>query len=164
MARIERGDLDWRDRVMALGARAFVKPVFALPLDWRTHRRIAEFHAKHYRPAPDVAVRWTEAAGVTLREAVPDEVTDAPPLVWLHGGGFVMCSPGTHAALLDALARATRRRVLAPAYRLAPEHPFPAGYDDALAVVRAVGRCALGGDSAGANLALGVAAALIGAA
>lgn len=158
---IERDDgLDWRDRALAMGARLLIKPVFALPLDWRTHRRIAAFHARRHRGTPGVAVRWRRVADVPCRVAVPRDAAPAAPLVWLHGGGFVMCSPETHAPLLDALALASGRRVIAPAYRLAPEHPFPAGFEDALAVVEASGPCAVGGDSAGANLALGVTAAL----
>ena len=157
----EQQGLDWRDRVLAFGARAVVKPVFALPLSWRTHRRLADFGARRHRVPAGVRVEWREIAGVRVRVSRPqDAAPDALPLLWLHGGGFVMCSPLTHAPLLDALALAARRPVLAPAYRLAPEHPFPAGFDDALAVARAVGPHALGGDSAGANLALGTAALL----
>ena len=153
--------LDWRDRLIALGARAFIKPVFALPIAWTTHRRIADFHALRHRGTPGVHVTREEVAGIACRVATPDVNDGAEPLIWLHGGGFVMCSPNTHAPLLDALALASGRRVVAPAYRLAPEHPFPAGLEDALAVVRALEPCALGGDSAGANLALGVTAALM---
>ena len=149
----------WRDRLMALGARAVVKPVFALPLAWDTHRRIAALGARRYRAPAGLRIAWAEVAGRPARVATPPGAGTAPPLVWLHGGGFVMCSPVTHAALLDGLALASGRRVIAPTYRLAPEHPFPAGFEDAAAVVEAVGDCALGGDSAGANLALGVAAA-----
>ena len=150
--------LEWRDHLLVLGTRAFAKSVFALPFGWAFRRRVVDLNARLRRPRPDVAVAYRDIAGIACRVATPAGATDVPPLVWLHGGGFVMCSPDTHARMLDALAVASRRRVVAPRYRLAPEHPFPAGFDDAAAVVRAVGRCALGGDSAGANLAAGVAA------
>ncbi|WP_132252636.1 alpha/beta hydrolase [Methylobacterium segetis] len=79
-----------------------------------------------------------------------------PRLFYLHGGGFVACSPRTHRPMTGAFAR-RGFRVFAPAYRLAPEHPFPAGLEDALAAWEAFsaeGPAAIGGDSAGGNLAL----------
>jgi acetyl esterase len=93
-----------------------------------------------------------------------------PLLVYLHGGGWVFGSPSTHDGLCRLIARHGRLAVLSCAYRLAPEHPFPAPVEDAvealawarreaatLGVDRA--RIAIGGDSAGGNLAA-VAAAL----
>ncbi|WP_308914781.1 alpha/beta hydrolase [Jannaschia sp. LMIT008] len=79
-------------------------------------------------------------------------------MIWIHGGGFVMCSPDTHAPLIDAVTRQSNRTVVAPRYRLAPEHPFPAGWEDCRAVLDDLGDCDLGGDSAGANIALSLAA------
>ena len=78
-------------------------------------------------------------------------------LLWLHGGGFVLGSAHSYARLALALAQRSGRRVILPEYRLAPEHPFPAGPDDCIAVARdliAEGPLALGGDSAGGTLAL----------
>lgn len=87
-----------------------------------------------------------------------------PGVVWFHGGGYVFGSPQTHWRLGAAIAAMTGEYVFLPCYRLAPEHPWPAQLDDALAVVRAVqgagGRVALGGDSAGGHLALTAALAL----
>ncbi|AWN41364.1 alpha/beta hydrolase [Methylobacterium durans] len=82
--------------------------------------------------------------------------TAGPRLFYLHGGGFVACSPRTHRPVTGAFAR-RGFTVFAPDYRLAPEHPFPAGLDDALAAWEAFaaeGPAAIGGDSAGGNLAL----------
>ena len=81
-------------------------------------------------------------------------------LVYLHGGGYFACSARTHRPFTTALAQ-RGLRVYAPDYRLAPEHPFPAGLDDAVAVWQAV-RAEIGadtpmtiaGDSAGGGLAL----------
>ena len=89
-------------------------------------------------------------------------------LVYFHGGGFVVGDLETHDNVCRFLAHNAGVRVLAVDYRLAPEHRFPAAIDDALAAFRfAVGRAdelgtatdriAVGGDSAGANLAAGVA-------
>ena len=85
-------------------------------------------------------------------------------VVWFHGGGYVFGSPETHARPASALAEALGVPVVLPRYRLAPEHPWPAQRDDALAVVRALQddgrRAALAGDSAGGHLALVAALAL----
>jgi acetyl esterase len=91
-----------------------------------------------------------------------------PVLVWLHGGGWVVGSLDSHDPVCRHLAAETPCVVVAPEYRLAPEHPFPAGLDDAWAAVEWAlreapalagdpGRVAVGGDSAGGNLAAVVA-------
>lgn len=98
----------------------------------------------------DVPAEWLE----------PARPTDAT-LLYLHGGGYVSCSPGTHRHLTSSLAWSARVRVLAIDYRLAPEHPFPAAVDDAVAAYEAllgegVDPAALfvAGDSAGGGLTL----------
>lgn len=86
----------------------------------------------------------------------------APQMIlYFHGGGYVMGNPRTHAALGLYLTRKTGLPVCLPDYRLAPEHPFPAAFDDALVVWDALeargiaaDQIALGGDSAGGGLAL----------
>ncbi|MCB1336204.1 MAG: alpha/beta hydrolase [Maritimibacter sp.] len=90
-------------------------------------------------------------------------------MLWFHGGAFVAGSPRTHAGLLARLARMGRLEVVAPAYRLAPEHPFPAAVEDArtafdglVARGYAPGNIVIGGDSAGGNFALGLLAGLLG--
>ena len=88
----------------------------------------------------------------------------APLLVWLHGGGFVIGDLETHDLPCRLLCRDAGQHVLSVAYRLAPEHPFPAGLDDACVALRwarahaaALGadpaRVTIGGDSAGGTLA-----------
>jgi acetyl esterase len=85
-------------------------------------------------------------------------------LVYLHGGGWVVGDLDTHDQTCRFLAREADLRVLAVDYRRAPEHPFPAAVDDAVAALRYAihesgrlgadpGRVAIGGDSAGGNLA-----------
>lgn len=78
------------------------------------------------------------------------------PVIHLHGGGWSIGSPETHLSLLAGLALATGRPVIAPRVRQAPEHPCPAALDDVhRALTGRNGRpFVLGGDSAGANLAL----------
>jgi acetyl esterase len=87
-----------------------------------------------------------------------------PVLVWLHGGGHVVGSLDSYDALCRQLALQGDCLVVSVAYRLAPEHRFPAGVDDAFAALQWVGehageiggdpaRIVVGGDSAGGNLA-----------
>ncbi len=90
-----------------------------------------------------------------------------PGVVYFHGGGFVMGSLDSHDELCRTLALDAGAAVVAVHYRRAPEHPFPAAFDDAVAAFRAVAsaaeslglradRLAVAGDSAGGNLAAGV--------
>ena len=87
-----------------------------------------------------------------------------PLLVYLHGGGWVVGSVETHDPFCRLLCQAARLCILSVDYRLAPEHPYPAAVEDALAAIEQAhaqadhwevdaGRMAVGGDSAGANLA-----------
>ncbi|PZO08192.1 MAG: hypothetical protein DCF27_09120 [Lysobacteraceae bacterium] len=81
-------------------------------------------------------------------------------VLFLHGGAYCVGSPRTHRALAAWLARDSGLPVVVPDYRLAPEHPFPAALDDALAVYDALiaqGPVVIAGDSAGGGLALALA-------
>ena len=85
-------------------------------------------------------------------------------VLYLHGGAYCVGSPATHRAITSHLARRTAARVFVADYRLAPEHPFPAAVDDAVAAYRALlrdgcspGHSAIIGDSAGGGLALATA-------
>jgi acetyl esterase len=90
-----------------------------------------------------------------------------PTTVFLHGGGFVIGDLDTHDQLCRRLCRDAETVVLSVDYRLAPEHPFPAGVEDAIAATRWASehldelggdeRLAIGGDSAGGNLSAVVA-------
>jgi len=87
-------------------------------------------------------------------------------ILYLHGGGYAFYSR-MHENLIALVARASRARTFAPDYRLAPEHPFPAQLDDALAAYRWLlgrgqdpGRLIVMGDSAGGNLVLALLLAL----
>lgn len=84
-------------------------------------------------------------------------------LMFFHGGGYCSGSIQSHRRLVTEAGRAAGIRTLAVGYRLAPENPFPAAYDDALIAWRflrdqgfAAGHIAIGGDSAGAGLTLGL--------
>ena len=114
------------------------------------------------RPMPsDVLGTVLRIGGVPVERVRSRGVSaDAPTLIYLHGGAYVLSSPATHRPITVAFAR-RGFRVVAPEYRLAPEHPFPAALDDAVAVYRGLldggvppGRIALAGESAGGGLAL----------
>lgn len=102
---------------------------------------------------------------LTLRFYTPRGLTgDAPALVFLHGGGWIYGDLESHDAVCRFLAEEAQVRVIAVDYRLAPEAPFPAAFDDAWAAwswitehAKGIGidptRIAVGGDSAGGNLA-----------
>lgn len=115
---------------------------------------------------PEVAsVYDASAADVPVRVYDPGPGAAGRPLVvFLHGGGWVMCGPDTHDALCRRLAAASGAVVVSADYRLAPEHPWPAASDDALTVLLwarsaapalgcAPDRVVVAGDSSGGNLA-----------
>lgn len=118
-------------------------------------------------------VRTLSAGGRPARLYTPTSASSEPGplLVLFHGGGFIYGDLDSHDASARFLAEQSGVRVLAVEYRLAPEAPFPAAYDDAIAIFRWVvehagevsadpGRIGVGGDSAGGNLATGVALAV----
>ena len=120
---------------------------------------------------PEPGVRWepmslpVDHGFVPARLYRPDGQDPAAPLlVYLHMGGGVIGDLETHHAFCTILAATGRGAVLSIDYRLAPEHPFPAGLDDSLATYRwardnaarfggPAGRAAIGGDSMGGNFA-----------
>jgi acetyl esterase len=103
-----------------------------------------------------VAVRSYRPAGIAKTEGLP-------ALVYFHGGGWTIGDLDTHDVFCRQLANGGRCEVFSVEYRLAPESPFPAAVDDCIAATEFVarhsktGRIAVGGDSAGGNLAAVVA-------
>ena len=123
-------------------------------------------------PAPEIgAVKDVAADGVPIRLYQPAGVTPStalPALVFFHGGGWVIGDLETHDVLCRQLTAGAGITVAAVDYRLAPEHKFPAAVDDAWTATRWIAahaaelgidarRLAVGGDSAGGNLATVVA-------
>ena len=109
-------------------------------------------------PDPSGATYEAGAVGGIPGEWVRPVRPEGPErrLLYLHGGGFVACSPKSHRPVTGALAE-RGFTIFAADYRLAPEHPFPAGVEDACAAwnaLAALGPAAIAGDSAGGNLAL----------
>jgi monoterpene epsilon-lactone hydrolase len=117
-------------------------------------------------------VRATMTAGrVPLELLTPPETTHGGSLervlLYVHGGGYIACSPATHRPLAARLAREWRALAVVPDYALAPEQPFPAGRDDVVATWRWMldelqvdpAQAVWAGDSAGGGLALAAALA-----
>src|SRR5579859_3470844 len=89
------------------------------------------------RPLPeDVVLTPGSLGGVPVLEIGIDGITPEATLLWFHGGFYVLGSPLTSAGLASNLARRLRMKVISVDYRLAPEHPYPAALDDALAAYR----------------------------
>ncbi|TDL76061.1 alpha/beta hydrolase [Palleronia sediminis] len=108
------------------------------------------------RVSAAAALPRTEIGGVACAVFGHERHQDGEgTLLWLHGGGLVMGAPESHAVMLERLAGLTGLRVVAPAYALAPEAPWPAQRDACRDVLSALpGPVHLGGDSAGGQIAL----------
>ncbi|MBE2319138.1 alpha/beta hydrolase [Solirubrobacter sp. CPCC 204708] len=109
------------------------------------------------RKVPVAAVEELRVAGLPARRYVNAEPGEKPTLLYLHGGGFVVGDLDTHDQPCRVLCRHAGVDVLSVEYRKAPEHPFPAYVDDARRAYEWAAerhdRLAVGGDSAGGNLA-----------
>jgi acetyl esterase/lipase len=129
------------------------------PVGWLERRKRLDDVGSVWPVAEDVKL-----AAVDVRR-VPGELSIVPGsdssrvLMFFHGGGYCSGSIVSHRRLVTEAGRAGEVRTLAIAYRLAPEHPFPAAYDDALTAWRFLrnqnipaAQIAIGGDSAGAGL------------
>jgi acetyl esterase/lipase len=113
-----------------------------------------------FKVPPGIQITPAGLGGVPGEWAKAESGTSAGLLLYLHGGGYFACSAASHRAYTTFFAQ-QGFHVYAPNYRLAPEHPFPAAIEDAVAVYRALRKEAgastpmvIGGDSAGGGLAL----------
>lgn len=116
---------------------------------------------------PEVLRVQTDGPGVPCEWIAHPSKAHPPVLLYLHGGAYVLGSVATHRHLMARLAHASDARVLGVDYRRAPEHPFPAALDDAVAGYRWLldqgslpSEIVLVGDSAGGGLALATLIAL----
>lgn len=131
------------------------------------HRQAHEALAERWPPDPDVRIEETEVGGVAAEIVRADGAAAEPAVLFLHGGGFQAGSPRNRRQFAGRLSRACGGRVVVLDYRLAPEHPFPAALDDAVAGYRGLlagGQdsrlTAIGGDSLGGGT-LAVAALVV---
>jgi acetyl esterase/lipase len=122
-------------------------------------RAQAQAFAEAFEMPADMRVRAGQLGGVPVEWIQPAGIENGPVLFHLHGGGYVLGNPAGSRPFTTLFAREARARVVSVDYRLAPEHPFPAAVDDALAAYRALllqgqdpARLAIGGESAGGGL------------
>ncbi|NHQ74052.1 alpha/beta hydrolase [Roseovarius gahaiensis] len=148
-----------RRRLLNTFLRVFEKRYLARAQDPMDLRRVFERKARRWFRAPKGS-RFVSGQidGVPSTWAFGPDVEDRGPVIlYLHGGGYVFGSSRTHRAMLARLSGLAGLPACLPDYRLAPEHPFPAALEDALAVyleLSAQRPVIIGGDSAGGGLAL----------
>lgn len=118
-------------------------------------------------PPDDVEIVPTTLAGLSAERFTPRGAPADAVVLFLHGGGYCIGSLNTHRAFAARFAQASGTAAVSVDYRLAPEHPFPAAVDDAMAAYRALvregyapQRIVIAGDSAGGGLTLAALAAL----
>jgi epsilon-lactone hydrolase len=133
----------------------------AADADIQELRTAHESISASFEPPPDLGVRSVIAGGVPAFVLSPPQTEEAVTLLYLHGGGHVMGSAYGTRALTGALAGAAGTRALAVEYRLAPEHPFPAGLEDAVRAYQwlleggtSPEHVTVAGDSSGAGLTM----------
>lgn len=153
--------MTWQARAFRRITRAVLRPAFArsaLPEPGRTR---FERVMRAMGGMPPLTLTQPGVIGGIPGLWVQNRPRHDAVMLYFHGGAYVIGSPETHQAMLAALSARTGLRAFLPRYRLAPEHPFPAAFDDALAaweglckLGHAPDQIILGGDSAGGGLAM----------
>jgi epsilon-lactone hydrolase len=131
------------------------------PVEWPERRKRLDEVGSVWPVADDVKITSVDVEGVPGEWSIVPGSDPSHVVMFFHGGGYCSGSIVSHRRLVTEAGRAAGARTLAIAYRLAPEHPFPAAYDDVLTAWRFLrdrnipaAHIAIGGDSAGAGLAL----------
>jgi acetyl esterase/lipase len=106
------------------------------PTDIAERRKSFDAFASTYRTPPDIVVEPITVNGVPAEWTTAPDVDHSRAVLYLHGGGYVIGSLDSHRHLAAEVGRTAGARCLALHYRLAPEYPFPAAVDDALAGYR----------------------------
>ena len=134
------------------------QPIAGRPTVQETRANFEQMGAL-FSVAADVKCEPVNAGGVKAEWVTAPGADAGRAVLYLHGGGYVIGSINTHRDLAGRISRAAKARVLIIDYRLAPEHPFPAAVDDAVAAYRwmlasglKASRIAVAGDSAGGGL------------
>jgi epsilon-lactone hydrolase len=129
------------------------------PVGWAERRRRLDEVGSHWPVADDVTLDAVDLDGVPGEWSIVPGSDASRVLMFFHGGGYCSGSILSHRRMVTEAGRAAGVRTLAVGYRLAPEHPFPAAFDDALTAwffLRKQGivpaHIAIGGDSAGGGL------------
>jgi monoterpene epsilon-lactone hydrolase len=145
-------------------ARSFLGYATSLPVDeFRSLEKVLDAVSGAVLPpwvrAERVTMEHETVAGVPGLWFRPPDPTPALKMLYLHGGGYIGTSPNMYSLFIARLARATHCEIFVADYRLAPEFPYPAALDDALAILGALRdanprrRLLIAGDSGGGGLA-----------
>ena len=133
------------------------------PVGWPARRKRLDEVGTVWPIADDVKLTAVDVNGVPGEYSIVPGSDPSRVLIFFHGGGYCSGSINSHRRLVTEAGRVAKMRTLAIGYRLAPEHPFPAGYEDAFIAWRFLrdqgidaAHIAIGGDSAGAGLTLGL--------
>lgn len=144
--------------------RVFARWAFSPRVSWDVQRRRVELGTRIPGPPRGTQVSAGELGGVPMEDVRPPGADLSRVLLYLHGGGYVVESARCVRALAARFASAAGARACVLDYRLAPEHPYPAGAQDARAAWDALiaegvdpARVAVAGDSAGGGLTLALA-------
>jgi epsilon-lactone hydrolase len=131
------------------------------PVGWAERRERLDEVGSVWPVADDIKCEAVDCDGVPGEWSIAPGSDASRVLLFFHGGGYCSGSIKSHRRMVTEAGRAMRIRTLAIDYRRAPEHPFPAQYEDALTAWRFLRRCGfaaghivVGGDSAGGNLSL----------
>jgi epsilon-lactone hydrolase len=129
------------------------------PVGWAERRERIDEVGAYWPVADDIALEEVDIDGIPGEWSIAPGSDPSRVLLFFHGGGYCSGSIRSHRRLVTEAGRAAGVRTLAVGYRLAPEHPFPAAFDDALMAWRwlckqgnAAAHIAVGGDSAGGGL------------
>jgi monoterpene epsilon-lactone hydrolase len=151
--------------------QAIVKVLRSRPplteLSIEDQRATFEALTSRFELAEDVRCQPVDAGGVPAEWITTPEAANERVIYYLHGGGYTLGSVNTHREMISRISRAAGARTLAIDYRLAPENPFPAALEDAMAAYRWLlstgvdpARLAIAGDSAGGALTVATLVAL----
>jgi monoterpene epsilon-lactone hydrolase len=137
------------------------------PVGWSARRQRLDDIGSVWPVADDVKLESVDISGLQGEWSTLPKSDASRVLIFFHGGGYCSGSIVSHRRMVTEAGRAAGMRTLAVAYRLAPEHPFPAAFEDALTAWRFLrdqgvpaSQIAIGGDSAGAGLTVALIARL----
>ena len=162
------GLAQWKSRVarqvLPLVMRGSIRPLWGsrVPVVWQ--RKLTEAALRNGWVPRQAVVGETRLGPQRTEVITPRDGSSDQVVFFMHGGGYVVCSPVTHRPMTSRIGLSLKATTYVPYYRLAPEHVFPAGLNDAIAAYRGLldrgvnpARVALMGDSAGGGLALALA-------
>lgn len=156
----------WQSKIINFFLRKTLKKKLE-NLEIKDHRRIMKKSDRFVKIPTDIVIKQETIDGINALWIDPPDFDSDLVMLYLHGGGFCMETTKLHQVMASKICRTVKMRALIPAYRLAPEHPFPAGLNDCVATYKTLldkgyksHNIVLAGDSAGGALCLSTIAKL----